>query len=249
MTTIGAPDGSGGGTALHPQVIANSYETLYGKVFNFNHIMRSYDPEQYAKDCTLGTIMSVEFPATPAGGWKVQGSRAAAPGIRGVAAIHKQAENVPDILLSWFSGGRNPWSDTWTVSRELSYNKEESGFLLRGGTVPPGDFAEQTPADFRKLGYVYIPALQAPLELIRCYDDKTCDIIAGYQGNETLFLLSGLAGKVRYYGTGLTPLGKEPEAQVSRMLAAGISICDPEGLIKPGRLLQPLRQTLAMKIC
>lgn len=253
VTTIGAPDGSGGGTGLHPQVIANSYESLFGKVFNFNHVMHAYDPEENPRDLILGTIMSVEFPPTPAGGWQVQASRAAAPGIRGVAAIHKAAEYVPEILLRWFNGGHNPRSDTWTVSRELNYPKETSGFLLRGAGLAAAiqpDWKTATPEDLAALGYVYVPFLQAPLELLRCFDVETCDVVANFRGLETRVLLGGLTGTVRYYGTGLTPMGKEPEAKVAQMLASGISFSDPDDLMDAQRLaggvLRPLHRALQM---
>src|ERR1039458_7175743 len=37
-------------TTIHPQTVANSYRTLRGKVLNFAHIMRSYDPERNVRD-------------------------------------------------------------------------------------------------------------------------------------------------------------------------------------------------------
>lgn len=97
-------------TTLHPQTIANSYRTLKGKVFNLAHLMRSYDPEKNTRDRILGTVMAVEFPAAPAGGWKVQGDPAQAPGIRGVAALHKKAEGVANVIETW-DEGRTPFGE------------------------------------------------------------------------------------------------------------------------------------------
>ena len=55
-------------TGLHPQVVANSYRTMLHKVFDLNHLMKSYDPAHNLRDRVLGTV---------------------------VAVMHKQAEHVP----------------------------------------------------------------------------------------------------------------------------------------------------------
>jgi len=51
------------GTGIHPQVVANSYRTMLHKVFDLNHLMKGYDPENNPRDRILGTIVGVEFPA------------------------------------------------------------------------------------------------------------------------------------------------------------------------------------------
>ncbi len=94
-------------TTIHPQTVANSYRTLRGKVLNFAHIMRSYDPERNVRDRIFGTVMAVELSGpdgpltTPEGRWKVQGDPLQAPGIRAVAALHKNAEGVMNMIDTW----------------------------------------------------------------------------------------------------------------------------------------------------
>lgn len=202
------------GIGIHPQVVANSFRSLLWKVFNLGHIIRSYDPDEHARDRIIGTIIGVDFPALPVGsnGWKVQGSRSAAPGIRAVAVMHKQAEGVDKILGQHQSGRRK-----WTVSRENDYYLEDSGFLLKSLETP---WARSTPEDLAKLGYSYCPCIEAPDELLECYDPKQGKIRRQLNGAPVVLLLGGLNGSVQFKGTGLTPLGKEAEAEVGQMLAS-----------------------------
>ena len=118
-------------TTIHPQTVANSYRTLRGKVLNFAHIMRSYDPERNVRDRMFGTVMAVEFPPEPEGGWKVQGDPLLAPGIRAVAALHKNAEGVLNVIETW-QQGKTPFGGTeWTVSMENEATISDGGFLLK----------------------------------------------------------------------------------------------------------------------
>ena len=135
------------GTGIHPQVVANSYRTMLHKVFDLNHLMKGYDPENNPRDRILGTIVGVEYPPTPAGGWRVQGERSGAPGIRAVAVMHKQAELVPQLLAQHAEG------KPWTVSMEQEYFVGNSGFLIsrqdaktpRGEPPSPRSFGEPSP--------------------------------------------------------------------------------------------------------
>ena len=217
-------------TTIHPQTLANSYRSLLGKVLNLAHIMRSYNPQQHVRDRILGTVMAVELSVpdgpltTPEGGWKVQGDAAQAPGIRAVAALHKNAEGVMVVLDTW-ERGKTPFSETkWTVSMENEAYLDEGGFLIRGQRseirgLPEGQDA--TPADFRALGWTYVPWAVAPAEMRDLLQVGSEVGLAGdYQGRETLFLNGGLNGRMFYYGVALTPLGKESRAQVLRMEAS-----------------------------
>ena len=103
-------------TGIHPQVVANSHRTMVNKVFNLAHIMRKYDKKNNPQDRMLGTVIAVEFPETPEGGWTVQGSRDKAPGIRAVAVMHKAAQWVDarnGIIRPWqwwlFRSQRRCW--------------------------------------------------------------------------------------------------------------------------------------------
>ena len=129
-------------TTIHPQTVANSYRTLRGKVLNFAHIMRSYDPERNVRDRIFGTVMAVELSGpdgpltTPEGGWKVQGDPSQAPGIRAVAALHKNAEGVMTMIDTW-QQGRTPFGGTeWTVSMENEATISDGGFLCARGSTP-----------------------------------------------------------------------------------------------------------------
>jgi hypothetical protein len=227
-------------TAIHPATIANSYRSLRGKVLNLGHLMRAYDPENTTRDRIFGTVMAVEFPETPSDGWKVQGDPDLAPGIRAVAAMHKNAEGVKQALESW-QNGRTPFSDTqWTVSMENEAYLEEGGFLLKAesGKAKSGklegelkQFEPQwvaTPEDFRALGWTYVPWAEAPKPLRKTLKEggEIALAVDNYEGFELLFLNGGLNGKLFYYGVALTPAGKESRARVGRMVASAESNLD-----------------------
>lgn len=222
-------------TAIHPQVVANSYRSLAGKVVNLGHIMRAYDPEQHPRDRILGTVMDVEFPPAPAGGWTVQGDPGQAPGIRAVAALHKQAEGVPTILETW-EQGRTPFSETpWTVSMESESRRADGGFLVRCGSQAAqyglDDYVRQTPSDLLALDWVYVPWGMAPAGLLECLKaGEYLGLDHEYYGLPTRFLNGGLAGRIAYHGVGLVTLGKESAAAVSRMVAG--RLITPETLVE-----------------
>ena len=226
-------------STIHPATVANSYRSLRGKVLNFAHIMRSYDPERNVRDRIFGTVMAVEFPPEPAGGWKVQGDPTMAPGIRAVAALHKNAEGVMNMIDTW-QQGRTPFGGTeWTVSMENEATIADGGFLLRrtmdddGGYYHPGnrldEFAAlgQTPDDFKALGWIYVPWEAAPADLRSCLDPGgMVAVVRNFlqtdtsPGVTTLFLNGGLNGTLFYFGVALTPLARESRARVGRVMAS-----------------------------
>ena len=204
-------------TAIHPQVVANSYGSLLHQVFNLGHMMKAYDPENNARDRILGSVVVVEFPeAAGADGWKVQADPAKAPGIHGVAVMHKLAEGAAQILAQHLTGKRR-----WTVSMETQFSLEESGFLI-GKDDALGEavrFAEaETPDDLRSLGYWWMPWGKAG-PVMEAWDEARTRIKPAYQTRQIVFLLAGLDGRVHYNGVGLTPWGKEPAAEVRQMVA------------------------------
>jgi len=221
-------------TAIHPATIANSYRSLRGKVLNLGHLMRAYDPKNNPRDRIFGTVMAVELsgPAgpleTPSDGWKVQGDPDRAPGIRAVAAMHKNAEGVRQAIESW-EDGTTPFSNTqWTVSMENEAYLEDGGFLIKsspGGPLSVPEWPswwEKTPEDFRALGWTYVPWADAPKSLRKTLKDggEIALAVDNYEGHELLFLNGGLNGKLFYYGVALTPAGKESRARVRRMVAS-----------------------------
>jgi hypothetical protein len=220
-------------TALHPQVVANSYASLEGKVFNFAHLMRSYNPKQNPRDRILGTIMACELTQGSTHGvtrpadesWTVG---AESLGIRCVAVMHKAAEGVGAILESW-AEGKTPFGDTpWTVSMENRHHMAECGFLT-ASAAGLETFAASTPEDLKALGWTYTPLLSAPLELAQCLNNEEDDerdgekgtrICREYRGAQTVLLIGGLDGTIEFKGVALTPLGKEPTARVGEMFAS-----------------------------
>ena len=242
-------------TTIHPQTVANSYRTLRGKVLNFAHIMRSYDPEKNVRDRMFGTVMAVELSGpdgpltTPEGGWKVQGDPLQAPGIRAVAALHKNAEGVLNVIDTW-QQGKTPFGGTeWTVSMENEATISDGGFLLKKmedgrwkmEDERLGEFAAmgQTPDDFKALGWIYVPWALAPADLRSCLDAGgmiavvrnflQTDASPGVEprpgaeprpGVTTLFLNGGLNGRLFYFGVALTPLARESHARVGRVMAS-----------------------------
>ena len=237
-------------TGIHPQVVANSFRSLENKVFNLNHLMQSYDPKANQRDYILGSVVAVEFPEMPEGGWKIA-TEAEAPSIRAVASMFKAAQQVEGILADWFEG-RTPLGDgQWTVSMENTHRIGECGFLVRTErSAVLAEFVEGTPADLRDLNFVYVPLLTAPTALLDCLNNETDDardenhctrVCRNFQGLQTFLLIGGLNGRIRYNGVGLTPRGKEPSAHVAQMFASRLpglpgeldlvaatkSLCDP----------------------
>jgi hypothetical protein len=236
-------------TTIHPATVANSYRSLRGKVLNFAHLMRSYDPERNMRDRIFGTVMAVELAGpdgaltTPEGGWKVQGDPALAPGIRAVAALHKNAEGVRNMIDTW-QQGRTPFGGTeWTVSMENEATISDGGFLLKAEVGDQrseagkrlDEFAAlgQTPDDFKALGWIYVPWAVAPADLRSCLDAGgmiavarnflQADASPGVEprpGVTTLFLNGGLNGRLFYFGVALTPLARESHARVGRVMAS-----------------------------
>ncbi len=225
-------------TAILPQVVANSHLSLMNKVFNLAHLMRKYNPVAIPRDRMLGTVIAVEFVdgqgtpilnLNPEGGWLLPAEKAMAYGIRGVAVMHKAAESVMEILQSWFTG-QNPQGGEWTVSIENNFYEEDCGYLVRG-CQGIEKFVDTTPEFLRNAGWTYAPCLTAPLELLGCANNADDDQREGitstrvcreFMGQETVMLLGGLDGRIRYRGVGLTPAegAREDEARVRTMLAS-----------------------------
>ena len=229
-------------TCIHPQTVANSYQSLKGKVLNLAHLMRSYDPQLTPRDRILGTVMAVEFPPTPAGGWQVQSDPALAPGIRAVAALHKNAEGVQAVIDTW-AAGKTPFSDTqWTVSMENESYVSEGGFLVKCGAGDLGELTARTPADFQALGWTYVPYAEASDPLRACLKaGGGMGLAADWGGFETRYLNGGLNGRIFYYGVALTPRGKESAARVSRIEASAGWTAEEAARAACGAILEALK--------
>ena len=226
-------------TAILPAVIANSYLTLEDQVFNLGHMMRAYDKENTPRDRILGTIVGVEFPQRPMGGWKAQADPKLAPDIRAVAVIHKNAEGV-DRIIGQHQSGRM----TWTVSMENEFWLETSGFLINGNKGVEA-FEESTPEDLRQLGFVYTSYDAAPTELQDTFDADKAKVKKPFKRQDTVFLLGGINDFMHYKGTGLVPPGyaKEADAEVTQLLASEVALMDVDGELVPN-VFEPFRELL-----
>ena len=217
------------GTAMHPGTVANSWSSMLHQVFNKAHLMKAYDTSkeknEITRDHILGSIVAVEYPQTPAGGWRLGQEKASAPAIRASAVIHKHAEGVPKILGEHL-GGRH----RWTVSMEVDYSILSSGFIVmqrdQAKKKPAELMAAFTPEEFTNLGLGYVAMEQAPEELLDTYDFERLKMRpnASWQGLPVALLKGGVNGQVHFRGVGLVRYGAEREAQIAQILA-----CDPDG--------------------
>jgi hypothetical protein len=197
------------------------------QVFNLAHLMRAYDTSkernEISRDYILGSIVGVEYPNAPIGGWKVGRE---APGIRAAAVIHKHAERVPKVLGEHL-GGRHKW----TVSMEVDYELLNSGFIVgerQNAKKKTAELlAEYTPDEFTNLGLGYVAMERAPEDLLDTYDfdKRRMKPQAAWQGMPVVLLKGGVNGQVHYRGVGLVRYGAEREAEIQQLLAS-----DPDAL-------------------
>jgi len=218
------PNVSWYGDGIMPAIVVSNFRSLLHKACNRNHQMRFYDPENIDRDRIIGGVVAVELPQQPAAGWKVS-TEEAAPYIRGVAALFKNAEGVDRILGAYGASRKG-----MTVSQEVMYHLAECGFAVRRKDGDLNFAWLDTPPDLWEAGWCYMPAKTAPEDLILTRDwDKrrmrertsrgTC--IGKWKGRDTYFLIGGLTGQTVYYnGVGLVPAGAEPRAAIEVMVAA-----------------------------
>lgn len=211
-------------SAFHAGTVANSFRTMRHKVFNFRHQMvqngRDVDAELATReDRILGTILEVEFPRTPPGGWQLT-EFDQTPYIRGVAALHKRAKGAGKIIQEYLSG------KDWAVSMEVRYQLIDSGVVLlrtpEAKDLPEDwqkELKERTPADFLGAGLWYLPLIEAPDELLDCWDRKEGMFNRRWKGYQPVTLAGGLNGEIQYFGLALVEHGAEPTAHVAEMLA------------------------------
>lgn len=207
-------------TAVHPAVVAASWPSLHLQLLDLGHEVQSYAApaeRARARDNSLGTVVAVEFPDTPAGGWTLGSAAdgASAPAIRGAAVIHKQLAGAAEVLAT---------PERWTVSQEITYALAESGFLILQRERLTGAnaalCAQHTPAEADALGMGYVPWTEAPTELLATYNPATRMAGGRWGGSTTLLLKGGFTGRLHFMGVGLVRYGAEAEAAVERFLAA-----------------------------
>jgi hypothetical protein len=219
----------------HPSTVANSFKMLLHQVFNYRHQMAKYTKadESPQTDRIFGSVVAVEYPTTPAGGWAIKenlewNGPEKNPGIRVVCNLPKMAVGA-DRILGSFQTGRQEW----TGSIECGANLLGSGILLaRPAGQAEADLPslgpdllallkKQTPDDLGRAGYLYTGFTQAPEELLKCYDTELNMFVKPYKGRRCINLLGGINGTVELKGVGLVNYGGEPTARLVEILAEG----------------------------
>lgn len=213
------------GTTLHPGTVARSHASMLHQVFNLDHLMKIYAPEEdrkNARDRILGSVVAVEFP-NPHAVWSLPTEIDKAPRITAASVIHKAAEGVQKIIGEHLTGRHR-----WSVSMEINYALAESGFLMPDmNTASKGqrEILEQTtPVELSRLGMGYVPAMQAPDELLDCYNMEKKAIDKTWGRLPALLMKAGLGedghgGNVHYMGVGLVRYGAEREAEILSIMA------------------------------
>lgn len=205
------------GTALHPRTIARHYPTMRDQVFNLGHRMKSYLsaqqmallPSSEKRDVMLGTIVAVEFPPEPTGGWRLS-LATPAPCIRAAAAFAKQSEAAAVVLRQ---------QDRWSVSQEINFTLADSGWLVLEPAKAP-DCRATTPDEVSALGLGYVPCVEAPQALMDCYDDAQARVTKRWGDSPVVLLKGGLGdGVVHWMGVGYVETPAEKEARVLTVLA------------------------------
>ena len=200
-------------TALHPSVVAASYQTLLHQNVNYEHQLGSYHEDRDVRDRVIGSVVAVDFPRTPPGGWRVARHATEAPGISGVAVVYKQTQGMAKILGDHLTGRRKH-----TVSMEVMYPLESAGFAVALNGKPPEQ--NLTPSDLLSAGYEYVPYADAPEELRAVFSRKKNRVVAQYKGRKVFVLMGGLDQPVHYAGAGVVQFGAEPPAKILRLAAS-----------------------------
>ncbi len=198
MPVVAGPTMKGNYLAYHPAVIARSCQSLLHQQLNLEHKIKAYNPDKIARDRILGAIVAVSFPTMPFDQWKIGDDKAAAPAIRAVAAIFKQAEGVNRIL-----GNHQASRQTWNNSIEVIYPVDEMGVYI--------------PSSREVLSVDALPAaMKGVIER-----DRTGHLIIGkFKGEQLAFAPGCVDGTIEYQGVGMTRNPAEKEAEIDQILAS-----------------------------
>lgn len=208
--------------AVHPDVVARSYESLRHTVINFWHSMQVYGDET---DRVIGSVLDVQFPKAPAGGWKVAANAADAPLIEGVGVLFKKATSVPRILGEHMSGQQR-----WTVSYEMDHTEAFNAGAVcwlvgqrewtRCGIG--NEDTKATPQDLLDAGWCVLPYVEGLARLAAC---KMVDNLTNkpFSTEEQVCLLAGglpdNQATVSYCGLGMVPRTADPTGEMQRLVA------------------------------
>jgi hypothetical protein len=202
------------GTAIYPAVVAQSFNSLLHQNLNWEHHIAEYhkQPGQASPitDRVIGSIVAVDFPPVPGGGWAV--NKNSNPGIDGVAVYYKLTQGMSKII-----GDHQTGRHKYSVSMEVEYPVGKSGFAV---AATQGLVSDKTPADMRAMGYEYWSWEDAPEALRATFSNKANKIVGRYKGQEVSILMGGLSTPVHYGGVGMVKYGAEPTAGIKRLTAS-----------------------------
>lgn len=223
------------GRTLDVGTVANSYESMRHQGLNFEHRVKSYerDPEKRrnAEDRYIGSIVDVEFPPSPYGGWSLEemlSGKRPVPGIRGIAVLFKQANGV-DRFLGEHQSGKH----AWTVSLEVDFSLAESSVVLMPPAAQgamkdrmPAEMIElamaSTPADWGKVGIYNIPVPDLPDDVVDAWSEEKEQFTKPVWGRQPVLMMGGLNKSVHFKGTGVVRYGAEPTAVMGQVLASDL---------------------------
>ena len=214
------------GTCVHPATVANSFQSMEHQLVDYDHQLKCYgnDKKPIRDDNIIGTVVAVDFPRTPLGGWKLGRDKAQAPALHGIMVIHKKAAKVQQVLGEHLTGKHK-----WTVSMEMEYGLAHSGFVVsdRAAATPEQEalMSEQTPRELTDLGLGYVALEGAPDSLTQCFSLPNRKIVAAWGQLPVALMQGGLAGEVHFGGVGIVRYGAEREAEIQELLAS-----DPDAL-------------------
>ena len=209
------PNATVRGEAIHPNVVAMSYQSMLHQNVNYEHqIAKYYEGKKDVRDRVIGSVVAVDFPGGPHRKWLINKDSAVAPGITGVASVFKQTQGTAKMF-----GDHQVGRKKFTVSMEALWPLEDAGFAVE---LAPG--AKQTfggtPEDFLSAGWEYVPYEGAPKELQNCWSTKSGSILKRFQGRRVLIMCGGLNTPVHYAGIGVVSYGAERAAKITRLIAS-----------------------------
>jgi len=192
LPSIAGPESSGRYFGIHPQVIANSYQSLLHQQTNLGHLLKAYGA---TRDRIVGTVVGVAFPEKPGRGWQIPESVDQAPIMQVVAVLHKKAEGV-DRLIGGHQSAKKPQSvSIEAFSTDLwIYDPEDRSFTRLAEA--PEKFGESV------------------------WKDPELGWMAGkFEGRQLAFAPGGESGKTDFEGVGYTPTPAEREAKITNIRA------------------------------
>lgn len=207
MPVVAGPLVSGNYTTYHPAVLGRSYESMLHQQMNLNHRVKSYAPQEIARDRIVGAIVAVHYPQ---GVRTVPKSKEDAIPITALCAIFKAAEGVPKMLGDHLSSRQE-----WSVSSECAFAISQIGLYL------PSDGS-------------LTPIMDATEEMWKGISrhPKTGGLRVGKVGGkdkgEQMIIAPGCEDSaIEYQGVGFTPNPAEREAVIDSVQAERL----PDGLM------------------